>query len=998
MNGAMGARASMHELPGRPSYHTQQSIAMNYAGVQKFAGDVFRDGTMVFTDNRHRDGTQRSPHSMMSFVELNRFLRDDDDGRLFQNPRAFAFNHTLIGKFHADQVEGNHLERNILGRDLINPKRSLVYSSHISGSTSYDNYWGRLLSMGTQAWLMLREVKTSTEAGRQRRDAVLALLGGPKGSTASLDALQRAQAEMMKSNNAKYLQLTPLVRGYTFRQVSNFESKLRSPDYAFYYVGLCVDNGAYNQTTARKDDGGIMYVEREGPLWNMNWIGDLRVDILVRGPELISCDPNVIADYNLRRAGEYVEPSSMIGEEMKRKKKQPDYGDGHGGARFPAQIFDMGTQEVRWDDRGGRKKLPCKEVMTAFALWCLGKDKATAGKMVAGLSAFAQETDDYKEGGKLGPVSQHFANMFGVVIKGAVGAAAARTGVGTNGNGGGDRAPEGGPGGSEDGHVGASGVTPGRQTFGALLAAHDSRTSQVIMGDAAIDVVAEYAFDVTGTEEAIWTRLIETSAVRNVRCPPNQKLRKGDKLGVEPNIWEPATSARDLDLVRNGLRYTVSEFMKSNDADVREAYYLNIRCYFLRFHQDVGTFISSLSVDSVVNGTTKYDDYLSCARVLTNMGIMEGGFEIVSLPLPGMRQYVRIRQNMLDAAGALPHTAEGVEEQPLPTKYPDRVEIALKPLGDGDAARMVRAKDTEYMTIIANVGRRTREGSWEEKLINKGLPITSLVFKSWFLFRKASHSIGTLDSLVRALNELDTEFRRMDGIENMPALQESYWRATSLFFQICDAPTVDNDQIFLIDKYRKTLVALGCITGDSREAMNKEMRQKIFELREIMRTKNESELRSFVGHPIAGNECISSESAFNMGTLSARVDYLYRLIAALPRGLGALENTIPIDMARSWLTYSKHPTDFSLGEMDASDMITLANKVFVFGAATYSHLQVEYRDAAIGLFLIENEMPDETPIKWTLEDGSEETEMAGNFAVRVREKLVSVGAIEGGGG
>ena len=164
MNGAMGAQASMHELAGRPGYHTQQIIALQYAGVQKFAGDVFRDGAMVFTDNR----TQRSPHSMMSFVELNRFLRDDDDGRLFRNPRAFAFNHTLIGKFHADQVKSNHMERNILGRDLINPKRSLVYSAHISGSTSYDNYWGRLLSMGTQAWLMLREVKTSTEAGRQR--------------------------------------------------------------------------------------------------------------------------------------------------------------------------------------------------------------------------------------------------------------------------------------------------------------------------------------------------------------------------------------------------------------------------------------------------------------------------------------------------------------------------------------------------------------------------------------------------------------------------------------------------------------------------------------------------------------------------------------------------------------------------------------------------------------------------------------------------------------
>ena len=292
---AAGAAAAFHELPQRPSYHTQQSIALQYSGIQRFPDDVFKQGQLVLCDTRSRDGTQRNPMKVMSLMEMNRFLRDDEAGRNFVSPTQVALSHIIVGKYHADQVEGNNAHHNLLGRDMVNPKRHLCFSAHISGCCEMFNYWGRFLSMGSMAYLCAKVFKKDLKSAAHKRAQVLALMCGAIGTRSSLEAIRRGEAEYKKDLMHSFVQIVPLVEGYTFSQRESFEAELRDPENAVWEIGRCVDNSASAQTTAAKGTEGIMYAPEVK--WNKNWKGDLLVNILVRGPDLISCNPDLAEEY-----------------------------------------------------------------------------------------------------------------------------------------------------------------------------------------------------------------------------------------------------------------------------------------------------------------------------------------------------------------------------------------------------------------------------------------------------------------------------------------------------------------------------------------------------------------------------------------------------------------------------------------------------------------------------------------------------------------------------
>lgn len=953
MNGAMGAQASMHELPGRPSYHTQQSIAMNYAGVQKFAGDVFRDGTMVFTDNRHRDGTQRSPHSMMSFVEMNRFLRDDDDGRLFQNPRAFAFNHTLIGKFHADQVEGNHLERNILGRDLINPKRSLVYSSHISGVTSYDNYWGRLLSMGTQAWLMLREVKTSTEAGRQRRDAVLALLGGPKGSTASLDALQRAQAEMMKSNNAKYLQWTPLVRGYTFRQVCNFESKLRSPDYAFYYVGLCVDNGAYNQTTAAKDDSGIMYVEKQGALWNASWIGDLRVDILVRGPELISCDPAVITDFNLRRAGEYVEPSSIIiGDEIKKKKKA-DFDDGHDGSRFPASMYDMGTQEVRWDGGHGghRGKQPCREVMALFKAFIvagiitegdkLDNIKTQSAELVEKFAKLADRRDP-KRGGADEDESGHVAGgMSGLGGRSAAGA--------SSGGGGGDAGRPIWSLGGAGLHTFMGGLSAQLPSRDGLERTHDS--GQPDRRDVAMDpaTLADCK-----TPNQAWVYLQSNKAVGNMLWLDEERIQPGATFGsgavdVPGYMVNPEESSARMSRA-------IFQLTQASSSGERAGLLTVITHSFMRIHSLTAESLMSSVILDIYRAYRVYTDvYRPCVRVLHNMSAIAPGFDIISLP-PYAHYARTMACRMLDAGSAF------TGELNLDASIPGEKVVVFLPRQNTNASKLIQGVYDRYIHGIAAAKRQNTK--WDVARIvdsREECPVNMDCFKSWFTCVKSDSRKYAMAKLPELLQTFDGIVKRMQERDGIMPLQRDYMYAAEIYFCFRDAPVVTPENIANIKRCRKILVGLGCIPDETqmssvREAFDKIVATHVAQLRKLPAESRQRYIEAYSQVPsqeLAGKDVCNVPATIE-AYIQINAKYMaYALVSETEH------ESLVLDLAYPMSNYTKGTDILKGAEMTTGDAVRLLNSITHTGRSTYQEFQESYRRAAIGLFYLEDH-PDET--------------------------------------
>jgi hypothetical protein len=947
MNGAMGAQASMHELAGRPSYHTQQSIALQYAGVQKFAGDVFRDGTMVFTDNRHRDGTQRSPHSMMSFVEMNRFLRDDDDGRLFQNPRAFAFNHTLIGKFHADQVESNHMERNILGRDLINPKRSLVYSSHISGVTSYDNYWGRLLSMGTQAWLMLREVKTSTEAGRQRRDAVLALLGGPKGSTASLDALQRAQAEMMKSNNAKYLQWTPLVRGYTFRQVCNFESKLRSPDYAFYYVGLCVDNGAYNQTTAAKDDSGIMYVEKQGALWNASWIGDLRVDILVRGPELISCDPAVIADFNLRRAGEYVEPSSsVIGDEIKKTKKA-DFDDGHDGSRFPASMYDMGTQEVRWDGGHGghRGKQPCREVMALFKAFSVAliitegdMAKTECGKLVQKLVAVAggaeeknpeRKRDNGSGASEPGEGVKVTGTFFGRAFRSLTTVALPLTSSLTTGG---------------EGKPGSFG-----SYFSGTPAGVAADGGSRPRGDASeMDVDREV--EALGNGDAV---------VETAKCPIDHMAPDTAQYGDEPY-----SLLSELDGVTGGALFRMTKraiFDTLRSEDKCKAFVKAQTC-FLKMHQQFKAEQESMKEIGITTSQIIEDSYKPCRLALCAMDAISLTFQFLE-PRLGSHSYNAILDTIeRDARSAIRTSAGNIKpfnlfdrnytqsdktfEASLLTKYHLYVANFAVAISNGNG------KPVDYMQSVDHVTGR-------------------LLYTSWFKFKACPVKLS-YEHICRTIDTINGLFREMNRVKNMHALQQYYRMASINFFKI-NAAIVMPQMVGQVDggwgvhkkrknialeirRIKRSLVDAGCIEEvescvHARNAMTDAVNANILRMKDSGDAQRVTDEAVFVAKETETIRGCDETNIERDSTHMAWYKAVSSCIALASIKDMHLPDTLLCDLTYSYTSYVPDGAEAWAG--DARGANELANLVLLPPPETYMELQNYYKRAAAGLFYLE---------------------------------------------